>query len=133
MIFVETSAIVAIMLDEVSAQNLITKIANSGSCVTGSHVRLETCMVVASRRNLPASEVNDEFDVLLRETNMSVLPFTDDVAIAAVLAFDKYGKGRNSKTSLNLADCMSYAFAKTRNLKILYTGSDFKNTDLKAA
>ena len=64
---------------------------------------------------------------------MSVLPLTDQVAKEAVRAFDTYGKGRNPKTALNLADCMSYAFAKTRNLKILYTGDDFSHTDLKAA
>ena len=133
MIFVETSAIVAIMLDEPVAKNLAATIANAERCVTGSHVRLETCMVVASRRNLPAAEVSAEFDVLLQQTRMSVLPLTDEIAIAAILAFDRYGKGRNSKTALNLADCMSYAFAKTRNLKILYTGTDFKGTDLKAA
>ena len=90
-------------------------------------------MVVASRRKLPATEVNEEFDALLKRTRISILPFTDEIAVAAVLAFDRYGKGRNSKTALNLADCMSYAFAKTRNLKILYTGTDFKGTDLKAA
>jgi ribonuclease VapC len=133
MIFVETSAIVAIMLNEPIRESLAATIAGADSCVTGSHVRLETCMVVASRTGLPAQEVNEEFDAFLRETQMSVLPFTDEIATAAVLAFDTYGKGRNSKTALNLAECMSYAFAKTRNLKILYTGIDFQGTDLKAA
>ncbi len=133
MIFVETSAIAAIMLDEPIAKSLAATIAQEKSCVTGSHVRLETCMVVASRRNMPASEVNEEFDALLERTSMSVLPLTDDLAVAAITAFDKYGKGRNPKTAFNLADCMSYAFAKCHNLKILYTGTDFKATDLKAA
>jgi ribonuclease VapC len=133
MIFVETSAIVAIMLNEPIRESLAASIAEADSCVTGSHVRLETCMVVASRRSLPAHEVNQEFDAFLQETQMLVLPFTDEIASAAVLAFDKYGKGRNAKTALNLADCMSYAFAKTRNLKILYTGTDFQGTDLKVA
>jgi ribonuclease VapC len=133
MIFVETSAIVAMMLDEPLANSLTATIAEAEKCVTGSHVRLEACMVVASRRNLPAMDVNEEFDALMKRTKISVLPFTDEIANAAVLAFDKYGKGRNAKTALNLADCMSYAFAKTRNLKILYTGTDFQGTDLKVA
>ena len=133
MIFVETSAIVAMMLDEADAENLTATIAQSTHRFTGSHVRLEACMVVASRRRLPEADVNKEFDVLIQQTQISVLPFTDEMATAAVVAFDKYGKGRNSKTALNLADCMSYAFAKCRNLKILYTGKDFNGTDLKAA
>ncbi len=133
MIFIETSAVVAMMLDEPISKSLTDTIALSGPCVTGSHVRLEACMVVASRRGILATKVNEEFDALMRRTNTSVLPFTDEMANTAVHAFDTYGKGRNSKTALNLADCMSYAFAKTHNLKILYTGTDFQGTDLKAA
>jgi ribonuclease VapC len=121
------------MLDEPVASRLIDVIEKSPTCMTGSHVRLEACMVLSSRQNMTATDVNNDFQKFLEKMEISVLPLTDDIAIAAVLAFDVYGKGRNSKTSLNLADCMSYAFAKSRNLKILYTGTDFKGTDLKAA
>ena len=133
MIFVETSAIVAIMLNEPIAADLVLAIEKSEQCLTGSHVRLEACMVLSSRQNMLAADVNRDLQKFLQRMNISVLPFTDEIATASVHAFDKYGKGRNSKTALNLADCMSYAFAKTRNLKILYTGTDFKGTDLKAA
>ncbi len=133
MIFVETSAVVAMMLEEDSAKSIITKIREADTCFTGSHVRLEACMVVSSRRKLPPLEVNIIFDKLIQRAKISVLAFTDEVATEAVRAFDTYGKGRNPKTALNLADCMSYAFAKTHNLKILYTGTDFQGTDLKAA
>jgi ribonuclease VapC len=133
MIFVETSAIVAIMLNEPVAGEMVDAIEKSGQCVTGSHVRLEACMVLSSRQNMSATNVNLDLQKFLQRMNISVLPFTDEIAEAAITAFDTYGKGRNPKTALNLADCMSYAFAKTRNLKILYTGTDFKGTDLKAA
>lgn len=133
MIFVETSAIVAIMLGEPIAKILISAIEKSEQCSTGSHVRLETCMVLSSRQNMIAVDVNKDLQKFLDKMKITVLPLTDDIAIEAVLAFDKYGKGRNPKTALNLADCMSYAFAKCHNLKILYTGTDFKGTDLKAA
>jgi ribonuclease VapC len=133
MIFVETSALVAIMLNEPVAGDMIDVIEKAGPCVTGSHVRLEACMVLSSRQNMTATDVNNDLQKFLLGMNISVLPFTDEIATAAVLAFDTYGKGRNPKTALNLADCMSYAFAKTRNLKMLYTGTDFKGTDLKAA
>lgn len=82
---------------------------------------------------MSAVEVNSNLQKFFQRMNISVLPLTDEIAQAAIAAFDRYGKGRNAKTALNLADCMSYAFAKTRNLKILYTGTDFKGTDLKAA
>jgi ribonuclease VapC len=133
MIFVETSAIVAILLQEEGWSKLSEAIENAGSSMTGSHVRLEVCMVVASRRKLPAAVVNRQFQDFITGSHISVAPLTDEISQAAVVAFDKYGKGRNSQTALNLADCISYAFAKCHNLKILFTGTDFNGTDLKAA
>ncbi len=133
MIFVETSAIVAMLLKEPERVRLSEALQKAKTCITGAHVRLEANMVVSSRLGILPSEANIKFDVLLQDASITVAPFTDEIAEAAVIAFEKYGKGRNAKTSLNLADCMSYAFAKSLNLKILYTGTDFKGTDLKAA
>jgi ribonuclease VapC len=133
MTFVETSAFVEVMLRQPEAGRIRSSWKTATKCMTGAHVRLETCMVVSSRLKVTTHLANAQFQALLDEVNIQVLPFTDEIAEAALVAFDKYGKGRNAKTALNLADCMSYAFAKTRNLKILFTGTDFKGTDLKAA
>jgi len=34
---------------------------------------------------------------------------------------------------LNLADCFSYALAKSRDLPLLFKGNDFANTDIAPA
>jgi ribonuclease VapC len=132
-VFIDTSVIVAIILGEPIAEDLSDRIENSQSRFTAGHCKLEACMVLSSRKALKAEDVLRTVNQFLRRNEIEFLSLTNEVAETAIVAFDKYGKGRNSKTSLNLADCMSYAFAKSHNLKILYTGTDFKGTDLKAA
>ncbi|TGT30555.1 type II toxin-antitoxin system VapC family toxin, partial [Mesorhizobium sp. M4B.F.Ca.ET.169.01.1.1] len=48
----------------------------------------------------------------------------------AIQAFADYGKGRGHPAQLNLADCLSYASAKSRGMSLLYKGNDFSHTDL---
>jgi len=49
-----------------------------------------------------------------------------------VTAFLRYGKGRHP-AGLNLADCFSYALAKTRKVPLLFKGDDFARTDVVPA
>jgi ribonuclease VapC len=56
--------------------------------------------------------------------------FFNPQARAAADAFDRYGKGIDSKARLNLADCAAYALARTMNAPLLFKGGDFANTDV---
>jgi ribonuclease VapC len=131
--FIDTSVIVAIMLGEPVADDLSDRIEDAEERFTGGHCKLEACMVLSSRKTKKAADVLQAVNFFLAENEIRVLDFSNEMSEAAIAAFDQYGKGRNPKTALNLADCMSYAFAKTHDLKILYTGKDFQGTDLKAA
>jgi len=57
---------------------------------------------------------------------------TIDDALAAREAYFRYGKGYHP-AGLNLADCFSYALAKTRNDTLLFKGDDFSKTDIVPA
>jgi ribonuclease VapC len=52
---------------------------------------------------------------------------------AASDAYGRYGKGINSKASLNLSDCAAYALAKTLGAPLLFKGNDFPETDIQSA
>ena len=54
------------------------------------------------------------------------------LALIARAAFLTFGKGRHP-TSLNLADCASYALAKARSIPLLFKGADFARTDVVPA
>jgi ribonuclease VapC len=131
--FLDTSAIVALLLREKEAGRIANSIARASKRFTSPLVRLETCMVLSTRLEITPGEANEQFDKFLEQSQIAVLPITDEIGELAVAAFEKFGKGRKSKAKLNLADCMSYACAKARHASILFVGRDFGHTDLTIA
>ena len=72
----------------------------------------------------------DAVTAALKEAEVTVAPIIEADAAAAIDAFARYGKGRGHPAQLNMADCMAYACARNRGLKLLYKGNDFAATDL---
>ena len=69
---------------------------------------------------------------MLVSLGIQIAEVTLEQAGLAVDAFLRYGKGRH-RAALNLADCFSYALAKSRNAPLLFKGDDFSRTDIEAA
>ena len=57
---------------------------------------------------------------------------TMEQGLIAREAYRWYGKGRHP-AGLNLGDCFAYALAKARNEPLLFKGTDFAKTDIRAA
>ncbi len=72
-----------------------------------------------------------EIEALLNESRVAIIPIEAEHGPIAVAAFAEFGKGRGHPAQLNLADCLSYACAKSRGVPLLYKGNDFSRTDLK--
>jgi len=100
---------------------------------TSPLVRLETCMVLASKHDISLLRAQRQFDRLIAEAGIEIVAVTDAMGVLAVDAFERYGKGRGGKAKLNLADCVSYACAKSLGAPILCIGRDFSHTDLATA
>jgi ribonuclease VapC len=75
----------------------------------------------------------DELWRLFAENEIEVLAFDEGQVRMAAEAFDRYGKGINPKSRLNLSDCAAYALAKTLNAPLLFKGDDFLETDVQRA
>jgi len=73
-----------------------------------------------------------QLDAFLRKAEISIEPVTEEHALAARQAYSDYGKGRHP-AGLDLGDCFSYALAKVSGEPLLFKGSDFRKTDVKAA
>ena len=69
----------------------------------------------------------------LIDPDIAAVPITEDIAHGAVTAFERYGKGRKHRASLNFGDCLSYACAKAHGAKLLFKGEDFAHTDVARA
>jgi ribonuclease VapC len=133
MIFVDTSAFVAILASEPDGESFALAIEKARRRITAPHVRLEACMVLPTRLRLPPSVLASAFDDFLTSAQITVAPITDDTARIAVEAFERFGKGRGHKAQLNLADCLSYAAAKQAGAALLFKGRDFAHTDIAVA
>ena len=126
---VDTSAVVAIVLEEPGHDIVLQKLLASRSRAIGTPTLLEACLVLAPRMNPGAIAVLDGF---IRRFRLTPIPFTEAHWRAAAEASLRFGKGRHP-AALNFGDCLTYAVAKVANKPLLFIGGDFGQTDLTAA
>lgn len=130
MIVVDTSAIVAIALDEPEREAFSQVIQRANKALISTVSVVEARMVLHGRRGQRAVVLLDD---LLR------LPMYDKIAPgppevdAAYAAFVAYGKSSGHSAALNFGDVFSYALAKVRGLPLLFKGDDFSQTDIASA
>jgi ribonuclease VapC len=129
-VFVDASAIVAILTEEDDAQELAAKLDAAGSVVT-SPIAVWEAAASISRKTRRRAEL-ELADILsfLSLAEAAVEPVDTSIASAAVAAFDRYGRGSGHPADLNMGDCFAYAFAQTLNEELLYKGKDFALTDV---
>lgn len=130
-VFVDTSAIVAIILDERGASALADALDGAERPLTSPAVRLETCMVLANRLDVPPLAAQGLFDEFLSQSEVAELSIDERIGRLAVECFERYGKGRHL-AGLNFGDCLSYACAKAHGAALLFKGEDFAQTDVEA-
>jgi ribonuclease VapC len=130
-VFVDTSAFIAVLADEEDGLDLAAKIYDSPGCTTSALVVLEAVMRLTSKLRVEPREALARLKAFLRAAGVVVTAIELDHIYLAVEAFARFGKGRGHPAQLNLADCLSYACAKSRGVPLLYKGNDFSRTDLK--
>jgi len=129
--FVDTSAIISIVCREDDHLDLLRRAQGSTHLVTTALVVLESVMRLSSLFGEHPSRSCEMVLSLFGELGVEIVPIEPADGETAVEAFAQYGKGRGHPARLNLADCLSYAYAKNRNVPLLYKGGDFAQTDLR--
>lgn len=131
--FVDTSAVVAILASEPEAKAFVAKLEAAKQPISAGHVILEASMRLSSLLGLQPTVADRLVTQMLREARIAVVPITEEIAHLAVAAFERYGKGRGHKAQLNFGDCLSYACAKAHDRPLLFKGNDFTPTDVARA
>lgn len=126
MIVVDTSALIAILLDEPSAQ-ACRHVLEAESDVRLSAGTLSEALIVAVRRNLL-----DEMAGLVDAVAIAVESVTAAQAQRVADAYARWGKGIHP-AGLNFGDCFAYALAKDLDCPLLFVGTDFVRTDIRSA
>jgi ribonuclease VapC len=124
---INTSVLVAIVLDESSAPGLRAAMDGAATRELCSVSLLEAGMVLRAR--MGAQSVPSLYR-LVEEMGCEIVPFDAPQAKAAIGAFARFGKGMGHRAQLNFGDCAVYALAALRGEPVLATGGDFKATDL---
>ncbi|WP_428485434.1 type II toxin-antitoxin system VapC family toxin [Rhodopila sp.] len=126
MIVVDTSAFMAVALDEPAAEACIDVMAQAGEIIVSAGTLAET-LVVAGRRNMgPAMEQ------LISGLGCQVVSVTEHDAFKVAEAYALWGKGVHP-AGLNYGDCFAYALARQRACPLLFVGNDFARTDIAKA
>jgi ribonuclease VapC len=129
-VIVDTSAIVAIVLDEAPSESL-TEILSDATATKMSAATAVEVSAVLTRRLRP--EDQRRVERLLDEWQVELVPFDAEQAAIASRAYRDFGRGSGHPAALNLGDCYSYALADLTGEPLLYVGEDFVHTDVAAA
>ena len=125
----DTSALIAILLDEPDAEILSAAIAASSTRIISAVSVLEASIVIESKKGEAGLALLDE---LLTIAQFEIVAFDDAQQRVARTAYRRYGKGRHP-AGLNFGDCCTYALAKVRAEALLFKGNDFNQTDITLA
>ena len=123
---VDTSAIIAVLLNEANAVAIAEAIESGSPRLLSAANLLEASMVIESRKGEAGGR---ELDLLLYRAAIEVVAVDQDQVEIARLAWRRFGKGRHP-AGLNYGDCFAYALARTRGLPLLFQGDDFSRTDI---
>jgi ribonuclease VapC len=124
MIAVDTSALMAIVLNEPQADACIAALEADEKLLISAGTVAEA-LIVSIRRN-----VGHEVSSLINGLGFEVVTVTEFSARRIAQAYEQWGKGVNP-AALNLGDCFAYDVAKERGCRLLYVGNDFSKTDIE--
>lgn len=126
MIAVDTSALMAIVLDEPQATACIAVLEAEDEIVISAGTVAEA-LIVSERRN-----VGEEVTTLIDGLGFDIVDVTPAVARRVAQTYARWGKGIHP-ASLNFGDCFAYDVAKEHACPLLFVGDDFAKTDIGRA
>jgi ribonuclease VapC len=130
--FLDASAIVAIIARESDAASLSARLGQAAVVVTSPIAVYEAVLGLARIGNTLLADAATVLDQLLNEIDATIVPIDASCGRAAIRAFERFGKGRHA-AALNLGGCFAYACAVTRDMPLLCKGNDFPRTDIAIA
>ena len=130
--FVDASAIVALLADEPEAGRISAALASASRSMTSPIAVLEAVLALArpDKFNLTIEAVQPIVLEFLEARGIEIrdLPPAEDTTLLALSAAHRFRAGRHG---LNLGDCLHYAAARYFSVPILATDDEFRRTDLE--
>lgn len=130
--FVDASAICAVLLSEHEADAIIVKLDDAERLMTSPVAIFESALALSRETSGDLAGARRRITQFLVDWSFAIVPIGPAEQEAALDAFDRYGKGRHP-ARLNMGDCFAYACARTHGVPLLFRGDDFSRTDIQAA
>jgi ribonuclease VapC len=124
-IAVDSSALMAIVLDEPAADACVGALADPDLLISAG--TLAEALIVASRRGR-----GEEMIDLIAGLNITIVPVTEASARRIGEIYRRWGRGAHP-AGLNFGDCFAYEVAKQHACRLLFVGDDFLKTDVESA
>lgn len=125
MIVVDTSALLAIALDEPEAEACQAALEAEDEILISAGTVAEA-LIVGARHG-----VIEEIERMLDELGIEVVTVTAAAARRIGEAHRTFGKGVHP-AGLNFGDCFAYEVAKEHACRLLFIGNDFSKTDIQS-
>lgn len=129
--FVDASAIVAILTEEDDARSLAEALDADRAPITSPIAVWEAAASISRKTQRAVEAELPDILAFLDAAEVTIVPVDMAVTTGALTAFDRYGRRSGHPAELNMGDCFAYAFSKLRKADLLYKGKDFGLTDLR--
>jgi ribonuclease VapC len=123
----DTSALLAVLLDEPDAEALRIAIEEADTRLVSAGTLLETAIVIEARKGEAGGR---ELDLLIQKAAVTIVPVDADHVAAARRGYRRFGKGHR-EAALNFGDVFAYALSKSSGEPLLFKGRDFALTDVR--
>lgn len=130
--FVDASAMCAILLSEPDADVFAGKLAAASHRWTSPVAIFETVLAVSKWIGGDMALARSKVTEFLRLADIDVSAIGTAELALALDAHERYGKGRHP-ARLNMGDCFAYACARVHGAPLLLKGDDFSQTDVTEA
>ena len=130
--FIDASAVIAILAREDDAGDLLERLAAAGSIEASPVVIFESALGLARSTGAPVQDAMALVERFLDQCGATIVSIDQATSRIAVAAFERYGKGRH-KAALNMGDCFAYACTQLLDTTLLCKGNDFPHTDITRA
>lgn len=144
--FLDASAVVAVLTREKEAEALLAKIAGSKGPIHYSSVTMFEAVIGISRKTAISlygdqrptppeliAQAQQDVEEFMRSIGAIEVAFPHGLHVAALEAARSYGRFVGHPAKLNFGDCFSYAAARVLKLPLLFVGNDFSRTDVEVA
>jgi ribonuclease VapC len=132
MLFLDASAITAIIAREPAADRLLEKLEHGGPASTSPLAVYEAVLAMVRINSIPVGQAKHDVLSFLSKAEVSIDAISAHDAEIALAAFEQFGKPHH-KAKLNMGDCFAYAATMSRKAELLFVGNDFNQTDVPQA